>query len=66
VGTGLSAVVFGQHIHLIIFSGFFWRTKFTTVTPRKEEELKENIRWEIANIPAEQLTTSAGARNVCL
>jgi hypothetical protein len=37
---------------------FFWgclKDKLYTGNPRKEEELKENIRWGIANTPAEQL-----------
>jgi hypothetical protein len=60
LGTELSAVVFGQHVLpiliLVMFSsGVVSRTKFATVTPLTEEELKENIRREIANIPAEQL-----------
>jgi hypothetical protein len=37
---------------------FFWgclKDKVYNSNPRMEQELKENIRWEIANIPAEQL-----------
>jgi hypothetical protein len=55
-GTELSAVVFGQHIHLIlILMIFFFWDKVYSSDPRTEEELKENICREIASIPAEQL-----------
>jgi hypothetical protein len=55
----LTGVVFGQHVHPILISVIFSsavvrRVKFTTSTP-KTKELTENIRREIANIPAEQL-----------
>jgi hypothetical protein len=58
LGAELTAVVFGQHVHLtLIFvtfsSGVVWRIKFTTVSP--EENLNENIHRETANIPVEQL-----------
>jgi hypothetical protein len=46
--------------------GFFWgclKHKTYNTNPRFEE-LKENIRREIANIPAEQLPP--GARIVCM
>jgi hypothetical protein len=60
LGTKLSAVVFGQHIHplLILVIFFFWGCLKDTVYNSNlptEEELKENIHREIANIPAEQL-----------
>jgi uncharacterized membrane protein len=58
-GTELSAAVFGQHVHLILILVifFFWgHLKYNyNSNPQKEEELKENICREIANIPAEQL-----------
>jgi hypothetical protein len=58
-GTELSAVVFGQHVHriLILVIFFFWGCSNDRVynsNPRTEE-LKENIRSQIANIPAKQL-----------
>jgi hypothetical protein len=57
-GTELSAVVFGQNIHLILIliifsSRVFRRTVYTS--NNRTEDLKENIRREIANIPAERL-----------
>jgi hypothetical protein len=57
--TELSAVVFGQHVHLILILliFFFWAClegKVYISNPRTEE-LKENIRMEIANIPVEHL-----------
>jgi hypothetical protein len=59
-GTELSALVFGQHVHPIIILAivFFWgclKDKVYNSNHRTEEELKENILREIANIPAEQL-----------
>jgi hypothetical protein len=47
----------------------FLKDKVYSSNPWTEEELKENIHWEIANIPSEQFqkvnkTSSAGARNV--
>jgi hypothetical protein len=58
-GTELSSVVFGQHVHsiLILKCFFFWgclKDDVYNSYPRTEE-LKENIRREIANIFAEQL-----------
>jgi hypothetical protein len=53
-----SAVIFGQHVHLILILAIcFWgclKDKVYSSNPRTEEE-KENIHREIANIPAEQL-----------
>jgi hypothetical protein len=59
-GTELSAVVFGQHVHpiLILVIFFLWgcsKDKVYNSNPRTEEDLKENIHRDIANIPAEQL-----------
>jgi hypothetical protein len=50
-GTELSAVTFGQHVHpiLILVVFFFWGC----LKDKDKEELKENIRREIVNIPAE-------------
>jgi hypothetical protein len=50
-GTELSAVIFGQHVHLILilFDFFFWgclQDKFYSNNPLTEE-LRENIRREI-------------------
>jgi hypothetical protein len=57
-GRELSAVVFGQHVNLIlILVIFFWaclKDKIYNSNPRTEE-LKENVRREIANILAELL-----------
>jgi hypothetical protein len=63
-GTELSAVVFGQHVHLILIFAifFFWgclKNKVCNSNARMEE-LKENIHREIANIPAEQLQPVRG------
>jgi hypothetical protein len=60
VWTQLSAVVFSQHVHLIliIVIFFFWgclKDKVYNSNHCMEEEPKENIRRETANIPAEQL-----------
>jgi hypothetical protein len=57
-GTELSAVLFDQHLHLIFIHVilFFWgclKDKIYNIV-RRTKELKENIRREIANIPAEQ------------
>jgi hypothetical protein len=54
-------VIFGQHVHLTLINPcdfFFWdclKDKICNSSPRKEEDLKENIRKEITNIPAKQL-----------
>jgi hypothetical protein len=58
-GRELSAVVFDQHVQLtlilvILSSGGCLKDKVYNSNTRTEE-LKENIRKEIANIPAEQL-----------
>jgi hypothetical protein len=57
--TELSAVVFGQHIHLISFLVFFLlglsEGQSLQSNSVKEGKLKENISKEIANIPAEHL-----------
>jgi hypothetical protein len=58
--TELSAVVFGQYVHLILILVifFFWgclKDNVYNSNPRTKEELKENIRKELANIPAEPL-----------
>jgi uncharacterized membrane protein len=55
-GTELSAVIFGQHIPLILILVifFFWgclKDKVYSRSPQTEE-LKENIHREISNIPA--------------
>jgi hypothetical protein len=55
----LSAAVFGQHVHpmLILVKLFFcgrFKGKGQWANPRTEDEPKQNIRMEIANIPAEQ------------
>jgi hypothetical protein len=59
-GTELSAVIFGQHVRLILILVIFFfcgcmKDNVYDRKPRTEEELKENIRKEIANIPAEEL-----------
>jgi hypothetical protein len=58
-GTELSAVVFGQHVHpiliLVIFLWGYLKKKVYKSITRTDEELKESIGREIANIPAEQL-----------
>jgi hypothetical protein len=59
IGTALLAVVFGQHVHLILMPVIFFyccclKDKFDNSNLRTEE-VKENIRREIVNIPAEQL-----------
>jgi hypothetical protein len=61
-GTELSAVVFGQRGHLILIFVifFFWgclNDKVYDSNPRTDE-LKENIRREIANVPAEHFGKS--------
>jgi hypothetical protein len=58
-GTKLSAVIFGQHVHLILILVifFFWGCLMDKVhnhNPRTEE-LKENIHTEISNISREHL-----------
>jgi hypothetical protein len=55
----LSAVIFGQHIHLILIlvNFFSWgclRDKVYSSNPRTEEQ-EENICKDISNIPAEHL-----------
>jgi hypothetical protein len=60
LGTDLSAVVCGQHVHPILHLVIFllWgclKDKVYKSNPQTEEQLKENIRREIANIPAERL-----------
>jgi hypothetical protein len=57
--TELSAVAFGQHVHLILIVVifFFWgclKDNVYNSNPRTEE-LKENIRRKTANISAEEL-----------
>jgi hypothetical protein len=55
-GTELTAAVFGQRVHPILF--FFWgclKDKVYNSNPQTED-LNENIRREITNIPAEQLS----------
>jgi hypothetical protein len=58
-GRELSAVIFGQHVHLILILVFFlwgyWKGKVYSSNPRTEEELKENILREISNTAAEHL-----------
>jgi hypothetical protein len=56
----ISCVVFGQYVHpILILAIFFFRgclkDNVYSSNPRTEEELKENVRREISNIPAEQL-----------
>jgi hypothetical protein len=58
LGTELSAVAFGQHVHQILFLViFFWGCSKDKVytSNAQTEELKDNIGREIASIPAEQL-----------
>jgi hypothetical protein len=58
-GTELSAVVFGQHVHptlIPVFSSSAGCLKDKVYSSNlRTEELKENIRREISNIPAENL-----------
>jgi hypothetical protein len=59
-GAELSAVVFGQRVHVILILVIFFfpgclKGKVYKSNPRTEEELKENIHREIANLSAEQL-----------
>jgi hypothetical protein len=60
-GTELSAVIFGQHVRLVLifvifffFCGCLKDNGYNIILPTNEK-LKENIRKKIANIAAEQL-----------
>jgi hypothetical protein len=58
-GAILSPVICGQYVHPILIFAifFFWgclKDKVCNSNTRSEEQ-KENIRRQIANIPAEQL-----------
>jgi hypothetical protein len=60
-GTELAAVVFGQHVHtilfLVIFPGVVWRTKFTTLTP---PNARTKRKYEQGNCKYSCRTTSKG------